>query len=330
MATIVDVAQEAEVSVATVSRVMNNSFRVTEEKRRRVYAAIEKLSYQPTIRQKNVKNTGRIILLVAPILVNELFDSIMATGKDMGYETIIYYIGEDAEGYNSLIDLMKMFPPGLICGLIFVNNVCGEPEPWARLQQYPLVQVGEYLDAETCFAVSTDDVKAAFDMTSYMIQKGHRRIALVSTDANQGSRFRFCKDREAGYRMALAQNNMPVDPELLIYTDYTVEGGAEAARKLIGLEQKPDAVFCVSDHMGVGCVEEFQLAGYHVPGDIAVAGFDNLELSEMCRPRLTTLAQSLEEIGAEAVRVLDMIVNGKLTAGRKIYVQHHIIVREST
>jgi DNA-binding LacI/PurR family transcriptional regulator len=129
--------------------------------------------------------------------------------------------------------------------------------------------------------------------------------------------------------MALEEAGIPFSPDMIIYTDYTAEGGMEAARQIAEMKKRPDAVLCVSDYVAAGCIAELRALGIAIPSDMAVTGFDNNELSEICRPRLTTVHQSFEEMGAEALFMLDALVSGRFKMGRITYIQHSIIERDS-
>ena len=111
--------------------------------------------------------------------------------------------------------------------------------------------------------------------------------------------------------------------------DYVLDGGTDVAQRLLKMKKLPDAVFCSSDYMALGCIAELQKNGVKVPEEIAVSGFDNIEASEYCQPRLTTVGQPYEEMGAEAVRLLDMLYSGVIASGRKVIASHVILERES-
>ncbi len=332
MVTLSDVAREANVSVATVSRAINNSLLVTEEKVERINAAIKKLGYEPPMRQKhNNITTNKVIVVVTAMLQPNLLDSIRDTAYELGYELAISYTGEGKEGYERAMSLLRILSPNNFSGIITINNLFRDKQVWNEFSHYPVVQIGEYVDISPCYVILTDDTLGASEMTQYLIDKGYKRIAFVTNKRFlEKDNFRFARQREDGFRQTLIENNMEFDESFKIYVDYTQEGGREAAQKIIAMKNRPDAVFCIGDIIAASCINELNRAGIRVPGEIAVAGYDNMEISEYCTPQLTTVAQSFVEIGAEAVRTLDMIVNGNLSTGRKIYVEHRILEREST
>jgi LacI family repressor for deo operon, udp, cdd, tsx, nupC, and nupG len=330
--TVSDVAKAAGVSTATVSRVLNDSKLVTESKRRRVSQVMQELGYVPQNRTGKKTPGNQIILLVSSVfpVLEEICAGINAAIRELDapWELAICYAGDD---YKNALSLMKLIPQDLLRGLIFFNNFCTDRELWEEFQRYPLVRIGEYSDNDPSFVISTDDFKAMSDMTGLLIRKGRRRFALVSNNffAEQ-QRYYFCMRREAGFRAALREAGLPFDERMLLYVDYTVEGGLDAARRIAEMRPLPDAVVCVNDFIATGCVIGLGELGIQIPGGMAVTGFDGMEVAEFCRPKLTTVRQAFEEMGMEALRMLDTLSMGRLGAGRITFIAHSIIEREST
>jgi LacI family repressor for deo operon, udp, cdd, tsx, nupC, and nupG len=332
VATIVDVAQRAGVSIATVSRVINNSRMVSDQKRTRILEVMQEIGYQPVIREN--KNNRQILLLISSVaqLIEDVAAGITNTAGaiDSGPALAVSLTGQGAGGYQHTLKLLKTIPRETLYGIIFLNNMCSDSILWNEFQQYPLVQIGEYIDTDPLLAVMSNDTAAMQELTKRLIRKGRRRFLFVSNRYGAaGQQYKFCVRRETGFRMALEEAGIPFNPEMLMYTDYTPEGGADAGRRIAGMKNRPDAVLCVSDYIACGCIAELQAMGVAVPSDTAVTGFDNNEISEICRPRLTTVHQSFEEMGAEALFMLDALVSGRLKMGRITYIQHSIIERES-
>jgi DNA-binding LacI/PurR family transcriptional regulator len=333
VATIVDVARQAGVSIATVSRVINNSRVVSEEKRSRVLEVMGELGYRPVVREN--KNGRPILVLVSSVtaMVEDVAAGITGAAETMdpAPSLIISLTKQNADSYQHTLTLLKTLPRELLYGIIFLNNMCSDTALWNEFQQYPLVQIGEYTDTDPLLAVMTDDMAAMKELTAFLIRRGRRRFLLVSNRFGNsgGQQYRFCIRREAGFRMALEEAGIPFGSDMIIYTDYTAEGGMEAARRIAEMKNRPDAVLCVSDYIAVGCIAELRALGISIPSDMAVTGFDNIELSEIYRPRLTTVHQSFEEMGAEALFMLDALVSGKFKMGRITYIQHSIVERDS-
>lgn len=330
MVTIADVAREAGVSLSTASRALNNSVVVSQEKKDRVAEAVKKLGYHP-IRISTARRAqqNKIILVVSAMLHNEMLDSIRKTAAEMGYQTLVAFVGETLDdGYRNALEILKMLPSNLLCGLIFAHNQCWDREQWAEFSSYPLVQIGESQPMTPKISVTIDDHEAAYDMTHYLIQKGYRNIVYVSS--NDQARYSYCRPRQAGFEDAMRDAGLPLTPESIMRADYVLDGGTDVAQRLLKMKKLPDAVFCSSDYMALGCIAELQKNGIKVPQEVAVSGFDNIEASEYCQPRLTTVGQPYEEMGAEAVRLLDMLYSGSIVSGRKVVAAHTILDREST
>lgn len=329
MVTISDVAKEAGVSVSTASRALNNSFMVSQEKKDRVLEAVKKLDYRPIrISAARRAQQNKIIVVVPVMMHGNMLDSIRRTAEELGYQTAIALVGENrCEGYRNALEFVKMLPSHLLCGLVFIHNECRDQELWAEFCNYPLVQIGVHQNTSPRFCVMIDDHEAAYDMTTYLIQQGYKKIAYVRT-LNE-LEYSYNEQRLSGYRQALADAGLPFEEAFLYTADYFQEGGIDVARELLKKKEKPDAVFCGSDYIAFGCISELQRHGLRVPDDIAVCGFDNMDFCEYTYPSLTTVNQPFDEMGAEAVRLLNTLVTGTLTSGRKVIASHTVLGRDS-
>jgi DNA-binding LacI/PurR family transcriptional regulator len=330
--TVVDVAQRAGVSIATVSRVINNSRMVSEQKRTRILEVMRELGYRPVSRGS--KNNRQILLLVSSIteLIEDVAAGILEVEKTMDYAPalVISFAKQDTDSYQHAVKLLRILPQEMIYGIIFLNNMCNDGALWREFQQYPLVQIGESLDTDPLLVVASNDTMAMKEMTELLIRKGRKRFMLVSNHFGaNGQQYKFCLHREMGFRLALEEAGLPFSRDMIIDTDYTPEGGMDVGRRIAEMKDRPDAVLCVSDYIASGCIAELQTQNIKVPSDIAVTGFDNREISEICRPALTTVRQSFEEMGAEALFLLNDLVSGRLKMGRTTYIQHSIIERGS-
>lgn len=331
MATVQDVANAAGVSVSTVSRVLNNSVLVTPEKREKVMQAIAEVGYEMS-RTKAMKNVkARAVLVVTTILFEDLLRGIDEAADELGYTIIHEYIGVQQNAYARCQELLSVLR-GSIAGVLLVNVVSKDENIPKLFSEYPVVQVGEFFSMDPTYVIATDDECAFHDMVSLLIRKGRKRIAYVGIGTSEVSHTELIinKKRRQGYRRALSENELPYLPEYTFSADYSIEGGMDAAEYLLGLNPPPDAVCCAVDQIAVGCVKKLRQRGIDVPGQIAVTGCDDHLIAQACIPSITTIAQSFEEIGAEAIQVLDRIVQGQLTRGCKVLIQHEIIEREST
>jgi LacI family transcriptional regulator, repressor for deo operon, udp, cdd, tsx, nupC, and nupG len=326
MSTIEEVAALANVSIATVSRVLNNNYMVSQGKKDRVLEAVKTLNYQPNAFGRNLRRSETMmVLVVCSSVINDAMTGIQDVAKELGYDVILSYADNKRNGTNSI----KFLENGLVDGVIFLNMHFKDEELINISKQYPVVQCGEYVDIPDSFLVSTNDEKAAYQMTSHLIQLGKKRIGFIAYEGF-GTTLHFSREREKGYKLALADNGITYDPELRMIGDNSYESGIEAAKQFLSMKDRPDAVFCTQDNMAVGCINTFKDAGVSVPEDIAVSGFDNVEIAEICIPPLTTISQSFYEIGRETMRLLVCLIKGKITIGRQVFINHQMIIRGST
>jgi LacI family repressor for deo operon, udp, cdd, tsx, nupC, and nupG len=322
-----DIAQQANVSVATVSRVLHDSNRVSVEKRQRILEIIKDLRYEYT--PKSVKSLKKnVILVLCGNIIEELLDGIEDAAIEFGYEfLIVYTMGQK---YNNSKFIKKLIKDKVIGGMITIAISADSSEELQKVSgQIPIVQCCDDIDLPHSCIVSSDDVSAAYEAVNHLISIGRTRIGFLGLDRMLHP-FKYSYFRECGYRNALRDANIPIDEDLIKHGDYTTESITESARDFLALDQKPDALFCARDLLANIFINTLHQAGLRVPEDIAVVGFGGIESSEMCWPSLTTVAQSYYEIGTEAVNLLHELSNGKIMTGRKTFVPHKLEIRDST
>ncbi len=329
MPTVVDVAREAEVSVATVSRVLNNSFMVTPEKRERVLLAIEKLGYKVSKNKEGKRSNSKIILVISSVLIEDLFTNINDTAAANGYSVMYHYCNSN-NCSNDLKEIFKILNNNVIAGIVSLDITDYDNELKQILTQYPVIQIGKSsLDLGDNYIVASDEYKTAYDIVSHLINIGKKSIAIITIRADDNFSL-FEADREKGYKHALIDNNIAYDPSLTFYSDFTIDGGSDATKKILQLKNRPDAIFCISDTLAVGCIYRLKKSGISIPDEIAVAGIDNSEITEFFEPSITTVDQSFKEIGIEAVNMIISLINGDMSRSRKVIIDHEIIIRDST
>jgi len=324
LATIEDVASRAGVSIATVSRVMNNSYIVSEEKREKVLAAARELQYLPS-RNGPKRTENKIILVAGTSFIDDILAGMQDKAKECGYDIVFSYCVSRFADFQD----MTMLNNGLADGLILLNMLTGEKELHAIGERFPTVLCGEFLDFPHSFSVSINEQKAAYEMVGHLLASGRRRIGLVLPNLG-GVTHHFIREREKGYRLALAEAGIPYDPTLCLSGEFTMESGLEAGKNFLAMRPRPDAVFCATDSLAAGVMSAFQTAGLSIPADMAVAGFDNMEIAMVCHPPLTTVAQPFYEIGSESVRLLMTLIREDISVGRHVMIDHQIAVRGST
>jgi LacI family repressor for deo operon, udp, cdd, tsx, nupC, and nupG len=337
MATIKDVAKMAHVSISTVSRVINNPSTVSADKQKKVLEVIEKLNYQPNLLGRSLRsNESKMVSIVLPGYLNELlgevFRGLSQSAENEGYDITITptYYKKDREK-RLIYSLTKRH----IDGVILITSLLNSNEILELSQTLPVVQCLEYKDIKGIGHVSIDDEKAAFDATNHLIDLGHQRIGMISSNLF----FNCFNLREIGFRKALEQSNMNFDSNLIYKTSiFDIEtsknkeyqGGIVAAKHFLKMKERPSAIICISDTVAAGCIDYIKESGLNVPKDIAVIGFDDTKTALMCTPKLTTITQPAFELGYEAMQILISQITGKSKIGKRIMIDHDLTIREST
>ncbi|GAP12671.1 transcriptional regulator, LacI family [Longilinea arvoryzae] len=330
MATMADVAREAGVSVATVSRLLNNLGVVSPETAARVYAAIEKLSYEPNLLARNLrKNESRVILILSPNITNPYYAHILSgigdAAAELGYSALIFNTADDPARVREGLEMLKKHrADGAI--LMASDMNCAWLLEYA--DEYPLVQCSEYGPDVDIPHVSIDNYRATRDIMEYLIGLGHRRIAHISSENDYIS----TSLRLKGYRDALAEHGLTSRDDYIIYAsrDYSFKSGKAKARELLAVEPRPTAIFCISDTLALGAITAVKEMGLRVPQDVTVIGFDDVEHTTMFHPYITTVAQPCYEMGKESARLLYALMMQEKQVPRQSILEHRLIVREST
>jgi DNA-binding LacI/PurR family transcriptional regulator len=335
-ATLKDVARLAGVSVRTVSNVVNNYPYVTPEMRERVQVALEELNYQPNLSARYLRKgrTG-ILAFVMPDLNNayfsELGNAIITAATAHTYTVLIDHTHGKYENEQRVIQGLT---PHLIDGLILSPQAL-EPEDLLPREEgsLPIVLLGDRIYNVPYDHVTYDNVSMARLATRHLISLGRRRIAALGVQVINGRETETSLLRLHGYSEALAEVGLPLDPRLIIrgIDSFNRRNGARAIRELLALDSPPDAVFCFNDLLALGVIRAAYEAGYRVPEDLAVVGFDDIEDSRFSVPSLTTISPDKEKIGDLAIAFLLGRIDGTRTGPpERVEVPCHLIIRESS
>lgn len=321
-----EVARQAGVSTATVSRVLTGSKPVADATRGRVQAAIEALGFRASPFGRGL-STGRsqLLLVLVPNLANPYFAEIVrgaaTQARLQGYTVLPMDLeGVSGDGDASLQALASMMADGVIN----LMPLAGRPAWLDMAHQRPWVNCSEFSADDVVPHVSIDHAQAATDAVQYLINRGHRRIALVNGD----ERLLYARQRRLGYEAALQRAGLPVEPGMLVNTDAnSYADGQAAVASLLTLMTPPTAVFAVSDTLAIGVIKGLRRAGLRVPDDVAVVGFDDVPIAEVFEPALTTIAQPMLDLGAAAVDMLLARMAGQAPGHRLL--PHRLVLRES-
>lgn len=321
-----EVARKAGVSIATVSRVMNNSKAVSARTRQKVEAAISALDFRANPFGRSL-STGqsRLLLVLVPEFANPYYAEIIvgasAVARKHGYRLLPVDLEEPGDQVHGMFGRLDN---GIADGVINLIPSADQFFLEADARGKPWVNCSEFIPEQDIPYVSIDHKKAASDAVQYLINRGHRRIALVSSD----ERYLYAKQRREGYELALERAGIELDPQLVQITGGTSYArGSEAGGALLSCAKPPTAVFAVSDTLAVGLIKVFRRAGMQVPKDVAVLGFDDIPIAEMFDPALTTVAQPMLELGASAVEMVIERIGGNVPKSRTL--PHRLVLRES-
>lgn len=320
------IARLAGVSVATVSRVLNNSDTVKDANREKVLQAIKASNYQPNLlaRQLRTARSSMILVMVSDIsnpFCAEVVKGIEEEAEKNGYRILLCNSGSDIERSRSSLQLLS---GKMVDGIITMDAFSKLPELSQLIADTPWVQCAEYADAGEISCVGINDSEASQQVVGYLADKGRRRIALINHDLS----YKYARLRQQGYLLQLADRNL-VWQGISYASELSFGAGKQAMMTLLAADEIPDAVFAVSDTLAAGAVAAVQASGYSVPGDIAVAGFDGTELAEMISPPLTTLAQPSRNIGRESFRLIQQKIDQPDSAAQRVILQGHLIKRAS-
>jgi len=329
--TISNVAQLAGVSIATVSRCVNDPERVHAKTRTRVQNAIKKLGYSPNSLAQNFRR-GRtnMIMVVMPHVGCAFLSEVLAGVREgIGGRYSIVIAEAKPRSYE---EMGAMLVSRQVDGLILLATLPPfgtELDEISRQRRLPVVLGCEPVndEMETLPSVHIDNFEAAYEATRHLIDLGHARIAFVSGPTGS----LVTRDRERGFRAAMADSKLPAGEEYVRAVPLSTDGGAAAATALLRCDPRPTAAFCANDEMALGAMHVFRRAGLRIPEDISVMGFDDTRYAAIASPPLSTVSQPAQEIGRRiAARMIDAI-EGTASDGPQVEVlPHRLVIRQST
>ncbi|AKM19333.1 HTH-type transcriptional repressor CytR [Geobacillus sp. 12AMOR1] len=327
MASIKDVAKRANVSTATVSRVLRNTGNVTEETRQRVLEAIEALNYQPNVLGRYLRRMEtETVLVVVPDITNPFFSKVLrgieAVALKHGYQVLL---GDTQNDVRLEEQYLNLLPQRQVDGMIFLTARIRKELMEEMARQFPIVLACEYLEGADIPTVSIDNISSARKATEHLIRLGHCRIAHLSGPMN----IILSRDRLRGYQQALAQHELEADAALVQEGDFTYESGYNLTLKLLALEKPPTAIFAANDEMAIGAIKAVRHRGGRVPDDVAVVGFDDIQMASIFEPSLTTIAQPMFEIGQKAMELLLALIEGTSARRRQLVLPDRLVIRDS-
>ena len=323
--TIGDVAAEAGVSVATVSKVINDRWGVAETTSARVRAVVEQLGYQSSLvaqslRSRSTKVIGVLVVDIEPFSA-ELLKGVARAIDGSGYELVIF------SGCGRAVDQVGWERRYLsrVSGTLCDGALLVTPSSVDETFGAPVVAVDHNVASSGLPTVDADNLKGAVIATEHLLELGHRRIGLLAGRPDLES----AHLRARGYRAALERAGIEVDPSLIRVGGYQVDTAEEATRQLLELVDRPTAIFAANDVSAIAAMSVARSMGLVVTDDLSVIGFDNVPESALCEPPLTTIEQPIQQMGFAAAKILIRLIDGTESVPGHTLLPTRLVVRGS-
>ena len=305
--TINDVAKKAGVSIKTVSRVMNKEPSVRQATIDKVMEAVKELDYQPNFAARNLAGTKSYTIAFIydnpnAYYVIDMQNGILAACREQGFELLIHPCNSRSD--NLLDELSELVKHSRISGLVLTP-------PFS--EQADVIDLFKQLDVEIVRIVSgrqdadndddcivIDDFQASKDLTEHLVSQGHSSVAFIGGDKAHKS----SDERLAGYKQAMQDAKLVINPNHIVEGDYSFESGVKGAQQLLNQDDKPTAIFACNDEMAAGSLFAARLMGVEIPQQLSIVGFEDSPFSRQTWPKLTTAHQPNNTIAKLAASVL--------------------------
>ncbi len=325
--TIYDVAELANVTIATVSRVINGKDNVAEATRKKVMTAIESLNYYPSpIASGLSRSRSKEIGILVPFFFGEFFLKILdGTAQDLDDHDLILYNASSPEHKKQII--AKVVGENKLDGLFIISlPVLLDEEIQLSKAKFPIVLLDNFNKEYS--SVSLDNVFGSFKATEHLIDLGHKNIAIITGAAEDPFHLTVAKDRLKGYKMALNMAEIPLNEKYIAINDWSREGAYFLTKKLLSLKEPPTAIFSVSDLQAVGILAAIRDMGLSCPQDVSVMGYDNMDFTDYIG--LTTVAQPLHIVSRLGSNVMREQIESGITKKESVVLQPSLVIRDTT
>lgn len=325
-----DVARKANVSISTVSRVINDSKPVSDEIKKRVFDIIEETGYVPNpVARSLVMKKSRLIGIIVPDIANyytgELLNAFEEIAKTYDYEVILCNTYGD---FQQELRYLKLLESKQVEGMIFLSFKWDEAhQAFFEKCNLPVVLVNRAAVNDRVFTVSIDHTKAVYEITAEMIKRGHRDLMLIRNGETDDV---FGTDQLEGFQKALEDNGLELRPEWVCNGYFQAADAYSAVQTVLDSGNRPTAVITTTDDMAVGAINCLVDNGIRVPEDVSVTGFYDTALATLYRPKLTTVQHPIYDIGAIAIRLLIKKIDGQDIEEKHVRLPHGIVYRESS
>ncbi len=328
-ASIKDVAREAGVSIATVSRVLNDIDVVNEETKKKVVEAIKKLGYRPNIVARSLKTQRtRTIGILIPDISSQFYPEIVRGAEDVAniYDYNVMLCNSDFD-IDKEKEYLRVLKEKMVDGVLYMSS---------SLENDILDLINE-LDVKTVLvetddknanlpSVTIDNIKATYETTKYLIDKGMKDIAFIGVSRDDNNAWR---KRYTGYKNALEENGINIKEGLTYFNNLKVETGYNGVMEIMNKGVKPEAIVCASDEIAMGAINALRDKGLKVPEDVSVIGFNDIDLARAFYPKLTTVHQPMYDMGSVAMRMLIKLINNKVLEEGHFVLNYNLVERDS-
>ena len=319
-------AKAAGVSVATVSRVLNNHDNVSEKTAKKVLKVADEMGFELNILGRNLRCQETMIILVmlnsiANTFCANVIRSIEREANENGYNIMICATNGSIKREQVYINYVRN---RLADGMIILSSELTAAEMKKLSKHYAIVQCNEYVDTKTTPFVSINNKQAAYEATELLVKNGRKRIVFMGVENDYIS----TKDRFSGYKKALSDNSIEFDSDLVVNGNYSYRNGITVTEEFIKRNISFDGIFAISDRMAAGAITALLNNGIKVPEDVEVIGFDNTDISYIMTPSVTTVAQPRTELGKTAFKLLLNKIKGEPC--ENVILNHKLIINNST
>ncbi|WP_301107475.1 LacI family DNA-binding transcriptional regulator [Sporosarcina sp.] len=327
--TIQDVAKHADVSIATVSRVINNQSGVREVTEKRILNAIKELGYvRSAVARSMKKKETKMIGIIIPDISNPFFPKVVSgieqQARKKGYYTMLSNTSESPIVEKEIINmLVERGVDGIV---ITTADENGEQFQILQDQGIPVVALDRSINQFEFDTVLIDNIDGAYQAVKRLILQGHREIAIICGPLNTTPG----RDRYAGYMKALADYDIPLNEEFVVQGSFSEEGGYAATLSLSQLDAKPTAVFSSNNLMSIGCMKALQDSEWELGEELAFIGFDDIEIATFTKPKLSVVSRPMNTLGELAFQLLhERIQSNETFSPRNYLLTPELIIRES-
>lgn len=332
--TIIDVAKKAGVSPSTVSRVLSNHPRISPATSARVRDVMKELGYHPNIMAKSlVSKTTNTIGVILPRPAEELFlnlffpefiRGILSQSSKMGYDLVMTSGASEREEVEAITRLVK---GRRVDGVLLLSSRQNDPViSLLEEDKFPFVLIGRSPEYPDIISVDNDNVQAAYDATKHLIALGHKRIGFVSGPPN----LVISRDRMEGYQKALAEAKLPMRSQWIVEGEFLQESGYRAMSMIMSRPERPTAMVIIDDLVAIGVLRGLTELGYKVPQDMSIVSFNNIAVSQLTSPPISSIDIGIYQLGYTASQTLIARIQGESPYMNRTIIPHRLALRESS